>query len=856
MTDEEKAVWLKSSTAKEYRLHFLDPSIQDILINRIYSGTFKFENPLCDSSDIIFGTCASAKLDIQVSNVQEDIVGKEMEVSITCEGVTVPIGVFCVEEAPQKVNQTYKKIVAYDRMQRLKTNMADWYKSILPDANSTVSLKQFRDSFFDYLGLEHTSCTLINDDLIVRKTVDTNEISGIEIMQAVCEINGVLGHFNKNGIFQYISVLGSEETIDMIKIKAPEYESYSVAGINQLQIRGENGDIGHIETLANVPEGEENPYVVNGNFLCYGMSDDELSVIAKRLLDKIKDITYTPAHSELVGMPWIELGAAYRFANGSEVVNSIVLKHTLSGGQALRSQIDAEGLPFRDEEVNELNYQFEQLRGRTNALSRTVDGTVSKVADLEVQINGEKGIATIIQQLAGQIETTVTVGGEVVSKFAQVLGRFLFEGDTFEIQTKNIKIQGNVLEISDGYIGNLRIGSEGLSSDDYETLQIFKDGTGKFTNLSGNGKGFIYLKPKKDEKDEEEQAIIPFFKTKDGFLADYDSIANKSANIHCDSAGFAHFGLTNGDIQSSNEPATAEIVLTPEGATIQKSDGTLLDIKAGNISDGTNYNYSETPIPIGTWIDGETRVYSKTTRGSISSNGGDTIDVVLNLTAADVLKVVFYAENFTYPYTNDLNVNVNGNSTVKFICECYNGFTPYLKRVTNGAMSKYDGLVFSNGSTEYNVFKPYISNPSLTYDFIVGHVYQSGTGGTDNYYYASPLAFYNNFLLEKEGAFKITTEVTHASGKWVTDGTGKDSSYGGARFNTLRGLTTSYNPTAYSKINVIDTEAYSILNDSIVPLVPISFNRATSTIRLKKADGSNFTAGESYFITNKYFRGI
>lgn len=612
MTEEEKSVWLKTSTEKEYKLHFYDSSIPDILTDQIYMNEFQFEDTLCDSDDLVFGKCSSAKLEVQVLNLEADVVGKEMEVSIICEGVTALIGVFVIKDAPKRMNKKYKKIVAFDRMQYLKTNMAHWYNTVLPEKDSTVSMKQFRDSFFAYLGLPQAETTLINDDLIVHKTVDTNLISGIEIMQAVCETNGVFGHFNNLGVFIYVTIhkdvdLRMMEVDDYI---TTDYESYSVAGINQLQIRNEEGDIGRIEPQEEIPDA--NAYIVSSNFLCYGMTDAELEVVAERLLEAIRDIVYTPAITELPGMPYMELGTVYQLVINEETVTSIVLKHTLSGGQALRSVFESSGEQYREEDIDGLNYQFEQLRGRYNKLVRTVDETISELGAIDKELGL---VSTIARQTASYFETTVTQEGETLSRFTQVLGKFLFEGESFAINTDNIKIDGPVLEIDNGYIGGIKIGSEGLSSEDYETLQIFKDGTGKFTNLSAEGKGFIYLKAQKDENDPDEEPIVPYFKTKDGFHADYDTAANMSANMHCDSAGYAHYGLVSGDMETSNEPAEIEIVLKQNGAYIQSGNGVLKPIIASNTVGGSGggggINYSTDEQLIGTWIDGKP-LYQKT----------------------------------------------------------------------------------------------------------------------------------------------------------------------------------------------------------------------------------------------------
>lgn len=601
-----RELWQKEGIRKEFKISFPGTNIADITNERIYNRSgIELVRGVCDDDDIVFGKCNSDCFSVMVDNLEEDVVGKEMVASVTCAGEELTLGKFIVNKAPRRTQENYKKIVAYDRMQRLNVNMASWYNAVLPNADSTVTLKYFRDSFFAYLGLEQTEVTLINDDLVVRKTVDTNEISGIEIMQAVCEINGVFGHFTPDGKFDYISLGENEETV--VGAITADYEEYMVHPINRVQLRQEDGDIGYI--TAETSE-KENAYIVTGNFLLYGMTNDELKVVGDRLLAKIQGITYVPATQELKGIPDARLGSSYRVetSDGSSVT-SIILKHMLKGGQALRSTFEAVGNEYREEDIDGLSYQFKQLKGRYNKLSRTVDETVAELGTMDAEL-GE--VSTIARQTASYFESEVTQEGEVLSRFTQELGKFLFEGGNFAIITDNITIDGNVLTIGNGYIGGIKIGSEGLSSEDYTTLQIFRDGTGKFTNLYGNGKGNIYLKPVKAEDDDD--PVVPYLKTQDGFHADYDSVANKSANMHCDSAGYAHYGLVSGDMESSDEAADIEMVLKPDGAYIQSGDGMLKNLYAANMGgggSGSGMNYSTEEQVVGTWVDGQP-VYQKT----------------------------------------------------------------------------------------------------------------------------------------------------------------------------------------------------------------------------------------------------
>lgn len=434
LTDRQKQVWWENSFHKMYRISFLDSDIDDIGNSRLYSESMVFTDTLCDDEDIIFGRCCSAQFEIQVADLVEDIKGLEMSVYIECGGIEIPLGIFVVYSVEKTSNRRYKKIIAYDRMIYLKENVSDWYKSILPAADSIVTLKQFRDSFFEYMNIEQEDIELINDDMLIRKTIDTNKISGIEIMQSVCEINGVFGHINRYGKFTYINLkfgglypavnlypakdlYPSSRGEPLLRYIESDYEEYYAKGINRIQIRQEEEDIGYISDSSYIYEGEENDYIVTGNPLMYGMSEEELKKYGDRLLNKIKGFEYKPAKTQTIGLPYFELGEIYSVYSRYDNFESVVLKHTLSGGQSLRSEFEANGNEFRTENIDGLNYQFQQLKGKSNKLTRTVEKTISELTDLEN--NTESRFIQTAESIESEVNRAKAAEGDLSSKITQ-----------------------------------------------------------------------------------------------------------------------------------------------------------------------------------------------------------------------------------------------------------------------------------------------------------------------------------------------------------------------------------------------------------------------------------------------------
>lgn len=529
LTEEQKNVWWDTSKHKKYTISFLDSGIPDIDNSRIYSESLVLTDTLCDDKNIVFGSCCAAQFEIQLANISSEIKNYEMSVVVECDGVDVPLGIYIVDDVGKTSNRKYKKVTAYDRMIYLNEDFSTWYNTILPDEDSTTTLKEFRTSFFNYAGLPQEDISLINDDMIIRKTVDTDKISGVEIMQAVCELNGVFGHFNRYGVFCYVSIQntslypadnlypaddlypsGNSDNLNFYI--SSEYQDYITLPINRLQIRQEEGDIGYVSQFS-LTEEEANDYIITGNFITYGMSHEELTKYGNRLFDKIKGYEYKPAVTTLPGVPYWELGGVYVINSKYDNFESLVLKHTLSGGQSLQSVFEANGEYHREEDIDGLNYQFQQLKGKSNKLTRTVEETISELRDLEkstdtkftqtagmIQLEAnratqaEEELSSQIQLTAEQIEfkvsntyetkeeakasyeeleSSITLTaesikskvskGDVSSEISQEAEQVTISGNRFVVDADNFALTADGTTIQKaGVIGGLKIGSVGL----------------------------------------------------------------------------------------------------------------------------------------------------------------------------------------------------------------------------------------------------------------------------------------------------------------------------------------------------------------------------------------------------------
>ena len=374
---------------------------------------------LCSESEISFGRCEASTFKLRVRERVVPLAGKKISVSVTLEGVDEApfmMGVYKVDSDVPTADRRYRDIVAYDAMYDiLNAEVSGWYNSL----TFPMTLRQFRTAFCAYVGVEQEEITLINDDMVVEKTIDSGELPGKTVIEAICEINGCFGHITRAGKLRYVVLeqmieglypaddlypsddlypadpMGTSEVSKSMYLSC-QYEDFIVQHIDKLQIRQEENDIGAISGTGN------NCYIIEDNFLVYGKYAAELQTIADNVLSVIGVVWYRPAQVEARGNPCLEVGDGILLYTSRETIYTYILQRTLKGIQALRDSYTAEGEEYRTGQVNGLQKSIIQLKGKTNVLTRTVEETKLEMKDIE------KDLSTEIKVVAGEVELKVS----------------------------------------------------------------------------------------------------------------------------------------------------------------------------------------------------------------------------------------------------------------------------------------------------------------------------------------------------------------------------------------------------------------------------------------------------------------
>lgn len=424
-TDAEKEAF-HSGRQKYLRLVFSDETIVDNV--DIASESMNFSQTICDDSQLTLGSCSSACFRIQLLGVAQRYAGLTVTVTISAidlEGVTHTrqIGVFKVVSDKATSNKLGRDLECYDKLYDiLPADYSTWYNSL----QFPMTLKAYRDAFFQHVGIVQETAVLVNDDMTVTKNFVAENYSGKDVLQDICEINGVFGILNSDNKFQYIKVkepgkalfprndlypsdelypIDASGYLEQILTKndyyagSLNYEEYTVQQITQLQIRMSENDIG---AIVGTPG---NTYIIQDNPLVYGKTTQELTVIGDNVLHNIDKVTYVPISIQIPANLWFELGDSIRIHTDNDIIPTVLLTVNLTGITALKQRWESSGQEYYTEKANSVERSIMVVKQKTNELERNVEET--KFTITEVQEDLEENVETLQSQIT-QNATSIT----------------------------------------------------------------------------------------------------------------------------------------------------------------------------------------------------------------------------------------------------------------------------------------------------------------------------------------------------------------------------------------------------------------------------------------------------------------
>lgn len=448
-------------------------------------GTFALEESLCSESELKFGACEANCVKFTARNTAGNIIGKTISIEETIDGDSenpMPYGVFKVASDVPTADRTKRQITAYDAMYDIiNRDVKSWYAGL----SFPMTLKQFRNSFFAYLGIAQVETSLANDSMTVNKTIvatqtddssavtEESAISGKTVVTAICEINGCFGNINREGKFEYVFLKAITSALYPAEDLFPsdnlfpsdantesmtghyitfDYEDFQSKAITQLEIKTSEDNAGAIVGTAG------NNYSITGNFLVSDKTGEELEQIANNVFPIMAQAAYTPIKScTCVGNPCLTLGEPIRFNTTREIVETYLLQRTLTGVQSKRDSISAQGTQTHSAKVNSIRDTIESVERRTGKLERNADHLQSTYEDLEEQTNTKfeqtaKSISAEVnraQKAEGQLDASLELklgrdeNDQVISMINASADQITLSGNRLIVNSNNFQLDGD-----------------------------------------------------------------------------------------------------------------------------------------------------------------------------------------------------------------------------------------------------------------------------------------------------------------------------------------------------------------------------------------------------------------------------
>lgn len=458
----------RGDTQRQIQIAFSGGTITN---KEMHQGSFELTESLCSEQSLVFGTCEASVLKFKVHNVVTSLVGQTLTVSEILNGNTAEpfyYGKYKVYSDKPTADRKYRDIVAYDAMYDiLNADVASWYNSI----SFPCTISYLRKKFLAHCKVDYVDTELVNDDIYIEKTIDVTELSGKQVINAICEINGCFGHINRQGKFEFITLsqhnagLYPSETLypsdklfpvevdeakllSTSKYSACKYEDFETQLITGLQIRQEEDDIG--ATVGTTT----NAYVVEDNFLVYGKNNADLTTIANNLLSVINNVYYRPIeYVKTNGKPYLEVGDSISIGSKELIIETYILERVISGLNGQKDEFYSKGTETYGKELNGLNKQITQIKGKYNKLTRTVDETRSEIGNIE------EGLHTEI------VQTATDIRAEAEDMRKGLVSSIALTADQIrsEVKDSDANLQSQITQNANAI--SLRVTSSELSSE-------------------------------------------------------------------------------------------------------------------------------------------------------------------------------------------------------------------------------------------------------------------------------------------------------------------------------------------------------------------------------------------------------
>lgn len=398
VSDDTKSAYKSDASYKAIEVRI--PSTQITLENEdIIADSLELKESIESGDNLSFQGCISSSFKIECFNlVDETLEGKWIECDIQADDTDViPLFRGYISEVTNATHEEFTTVIrAYDALYTINNkDVTSWYNSL----TFPISVKNMRDSFFNYVGVTQVADYLPNDALVISKTITDKVIVGATIIKAICQVNGRFGRISRDGKFEYVHLVegtealypredlypdndiypSDENAIDNVSkayYTSISFENYRVSPITKVQIIDKEGQI-----IATQGSGT-NVFTLKDNPLVWGQNASQVSQVAINLYNTIQGLWYTPSEIECVGLPYVECGDFVLMTARRSIIRAYVLSRTLKGIQILNDAYEAPGDRTQPTYVPDIKTQ-----ANANAAAITSEVSRASIAETGLQAN-------------------------------------------------------------------------------------------------------------------------------------------------------------------------------------------------------------------------------------------------------------------------------------------------------------------------------------------------------------------------------------------------------------------------------------------------------------------------------------
>jgi hypothetical protein len=457
---DDEALFHQDGISKQLSITYDEEG--EITNSDLASEDFCLTEKLTANGTFVLGECNSAYIEFSVGYGTEPLEGKELTVTTTpTGGDALQIGIYTVVSDKPTADRRWRKITAYDALYAvLNKDVTAWYNTVLPvpeegEEPTTITIKDFRDSFFEEVGITQDEVDLPNDAVEISRQADFTQLTGKVLLNAICEINGCFGRIGRDGVFYYTFLHSPSEplypAIDLYpmdtiypkyadsvlptevgengKYISAKYEDYFIEQFTGVQIRNDKNDVG-------TTVGSGQTYTIDGNFLAYGLAAATLTTIANNVLSAIEQVYFCPAEIQAQGDPCLEIGDAIVLHTRYATVETYLFQRKLKGIQSLIDTYTTKGAKDQKKNLNSTASRLTQTDGKINEVKADLV-TAKKVIAEQIEADEAR---------IGYIESNYVQTSTLVANYATITSLQTVDGKidnltSIAITTQNLSAQ-------------------------------------------------------------------------------------------------------------------------------------------------------------------------------------------------------------------------------------------------------------------------------------------------------------------------------------------------------------------------------------------------------------------------------